>query len=375
MRPPSFAGWSSGTALSVLTRLGEVALDYAPLFVRPDQLDALDRLLTPEGITAQIHKTLLDLSLPGSSPRERLLLDDPLQLRTFAFARLLALRGAFQLRCLVPLFPVAGRHRLAHSGRRAGLGPRYGGGESHGRAAAQVTGALLALPAFQGLTLQTTGGYVFAAESERIIRQDIIRNLNLSALLICTFTAWAFRRWDVFLYAQLPTLVSLWLALGVFALVHPQLNALALGCAAGLIGIGDDYTIHVLTHYFEAQGHGRPRREALRAIVRETGGGLLLAALATAAAFSAFLFAEQPFLQDMGLLAALGIGWCFLLCVTFLPALLVCLPARRQPRRPRTLGIPALMTATRAGVSRGCSGCPWHSVLARLRPSCGGHRF
>jgi uncharacterized protein len=128
--------------------------------------------------------------------------------------------------------------------------------------------------------------------------------------------------------------------------VHPQLNALALGCAAGLIGIGDDYTIHVLTHWFEAQGHGRPRKEALRAIVRETGGGLWLAALATAAAFSAFLFAEQPFLQDMGLLAALGIVWCFLLCVTFLPALLVCLPERRRPRRPRTLGIPALLTST-----------------------------
>jgi predicted RND superfamily exporter protein len=72
----------------------------------------------------------------------------------------------------------------------------------------------------------------------------------------------------------------------------------------------------------------------------------LLAALTTGTAFSAFLVTEQPFVRDMGLLAALGIGWCFLLCVTFLPALLVCLPARRQPRRPRALGIPSVLTAT-----------------------------
>ncbi len=340
-----------GYALSVLTMLGDVALDYAPLLVRPDQLDDLDRLLTPEGITAQIHKTLLDLSLPGSSPRERLLLDDPLQLRTFAFARLMALRGAFQ-------FDVSSPYFLSPDGK-ALLIRVEGQASVHDMAGVkatvaliqQVTGALLALPAFQGLTLETTGGYVFAAESERIIRQDIIRNLNLSALLICTFTAWAFRRWDVFLYAQLPTLISLWLALGVFALVRPQLNALALGCAAGLIGIGDDYTIHVLTHYFEARGHGQAPRDALRVIVRETGGGLLLAALATGAAFSAFLFAEHPFLQDMGLLALLGIGWCCLLCVTFLPALLVCLPAQRQPRRPRAIGIPVLMSVTRGASS------------------------
>jgi predicted RND superfamily exporter protein len=335
-----------GYAPFILKVLDDVALDFAPFFVRPDQLDDLDHLLTPEGITAQIHKTLLDLSLPGSIPRERLLLDDPLQLRTFAFARLLALRGAFHFDAASPYF-------LSQDGT-ALLIRVEGHASVHDMAGVkatvalldQVTRALLAQPAFQGLTLQTTGGYFFAAESERTIRQDIMRNFNLSAILICTFTAWAFRRWDVVLYVQLPTLLSLWLAVGVFALGHPQLNALALGCAAGLLGIGDDYTIHILTHYFEAHGHGRPPKDALRTIVRETGGGLLLAALATGAAFSAFLVAEQPFLHDMGLLAALGIGWCFLLCVTFLPALLVCLPARRQPRRPRALGIPGVLTST-----------------------------
>src|SRR4030095_16796014 len=91
-----------GYPLPLLTRLGEVALDYAPLFVRPDQLDDLDRLLTPEGITAQIQKTLLDLSLPGSSPREALLLEDPLQLRAFAFGRLRALRGTLQFDAASP---------------------------------------------------------------------------------------------------------------------------------------------------------------------------------------------------------------------------------------------------------------------------------
>jgi uncharacterized protein len=358
-----------GYALSLLTRLGEVALDYAPLFVRVDQLDALDRLLTPEGITAQIQKTLLDLSLPGSSPREAFLLADPLQLRTFAFGRLLALRGTFRFDATSPYF-------LSPDGT-ALLIRVEGQASVHDMAGVKATVALLqqgtrdllALPPFQGLTVETTGGYFFAAESERIIRQDIIRNLNLSALLICAFTAWAFRRWEVFLYAQLPTLVSLWLALGVFALLRPELNALALGCAAGLIGIGDDYTIHVLTHYFEAHGRGQSPVDALRTLVRETGGGLLLAALATGAAFSAFLVADQPFLRDMGLLAALGIGWCCLLCVTFLPAFLVCLPMRRQPRRPRAIGIPALMAATRrasAGVLGGSLALCLGAVVALL---------
>ena len=262
-----------GYALPLLARLGEVALDYAPLFVRPDQLEDFDRLLTPEGITAQIQKTLLDLSLPGASPREPLLLEDPLQLRTFAFGRLWALRGTFQFDAASPYF--LSRDGTALLIRVEGQASVHdmAGVKATVTLLQQVTRDLLALPTFQGLTVETTGGYFFAAESERIIRQDILRNLNLSALLICTFTAWAFRRWEVFLYVQVPTLVSLWLALGVFALVRPELNALALGCAAGLIGIGDDYTIHVLTHYCEATGRGQsPQTPSAPLCARQVGG-------------------------------------------------------------------------------------------------------
>jgi hypothetical protein len=162
-----------GYALPLLTRLGEVALDYAPLFIRPDQLDALDRLLTPEGITAQIQKTLLDLSLPGSNPREPLLLEDPLQLRSFAFARLLALRGTFQFDAASPYFLSPDGHALLIRVEGQASVHDMAGVKATVALLQHVTRDLLALPAFQGLTLATTGGYFFAAESERIIRQDI----------------------------------------------------------------------------------------------------------------------------------------------------------------------------------------------------------
>jgi hypothetical protein len=85
-----------GYAPELLEIIDRLSLELAPLFVTPAQLDDFDQLLTREGIHAQLHKTLLQLSAMGTGPQDQLLVTDPLQLRRFAFARLAALRGAFR---------------------------------------------------------------------------------------------------------------------------------------------------------------------------------------------------------------------------------------------------------------------------------------
>ena len=181
-----------------------MTLAYAPLFVRSADLDDFDRLLTPEGLRAQIQKTLLTLSLPGTGRHEQWLLADPLQLRRFALARLTALRGTFRFDPTSPYF-------LSQDGT-ALLIKVEGQASVHDPVGVKVTVRLLqqaiddlvALPAFQGLTVHATGGYFFAAESERIIRGDMIWNLNLSVVLICLLLTWAFRRWGVLLMDNSP---------------------------------------------------------------------------------------------------------------------------------------------------------------------------
>src|SRR5262245_47597124 len=99
-----------GYPQALLETLDRLSLDYAPLFVTPAQLDDFDRLLTPEGMRAQLHKTLLQLSAMGPGRQDQVFLaeqwfvTDPLQLRRFAFARLSALRGTFRFDPTPPYF-------------------------------------------------------------------------------------------------------------------------------------------------------------------------------------------------------------------------------------------------------------------------------
>src|SRR5262249_16646298 len=157
------------------------------------------------------------------------------------------------------------------------------------------------------------------------------------AVSICALIVWALRRWGVLFYGFLPTVLSIVLALGIFAALRPTLNALTLGCVASLIGFGMDFSMHVLQRAFNEQGRGFSQPACLRIAIGQTGGGLLLATLTSMACFLAFLGASQPFLHDMGLLAAASMGLSCLLSVTFLPALLMALPPPRRFRPPRAL--------------------------------------
>ena len=301
-------------------RLDRLSLDYAPLFVTPAQLDDFDRLLTPEGMRAQIHKTLLQLSAIGTELQDQWLVTDPLQLRRFAFARLSALRGTFRFDPTLPYFlspdgtalliKIAGWHSV-HD---------MAGAKATVAVIQQASDALRAQPAFRELTVQATGGYFFAAESERVIRRDIIVSVHLTLVSICALLVWALRRWGVLLYGFLPTVLGLVLALGIFAVLRSTLNALTLGCIASLIGFGMDYAVHILQRAFNEHGRGHSWTATLRIAIAETGGGLWLAALTTIACFVAFGAARQRFLHDLGWLAAVGMGLSCFLSVTFLPS-------------------------------------------------------
>ena len=328
-----------GYAPELLEALDRLSLEYAPLFVTPAQLDDFDQLLTPQGIQAQLHKTLLQLNAVGTGPQDQLLVTDPLQLRRFAFARLAALRGTFRFDPTSPYFlsPDGTALLMKIAGRRP----------VHDMAGAKATVALIeqacdtlrARPAFRGLQVQTTGGYYFATESEHIIRRDMIVSVPLTVASIGALITWSLRRWGVLIYGILPTLLSLVLARGLFAALRPTLNALTLGCIASLVGFGMDFSLHVLQRAFNEQGRGLSRAASLRLAVGQTGGALLLAALTTMASFLAFLAASQPFLHDMGLLAAVSMGLSCLLSATFLPALLVSLPSPQRLRPLHALGL------------------------------------
>ena len=111
-------------------------------------------------------------------------------------------------------------------------------------------------------------------------------------------------------------------AMGWLALTIGHLNILSNAFAVMLIGMGD-YGVLILTHY-EDDLPGRPQRIGCDAIGDAVAGpSILTAAVGTALAFFAAMFADFTAVAELGWIAGWGVFLCAFACFTVLPALIV----------------------------------------------------
>ena len=104
-----------------------------------------------------------------------------------------------------------------------------------------------------------------------------------------------------------------------------------------LIGLGVDYSIHLVNRYREELGAGSHVGAAAQRGISTVGVALLLATVTTAVGFLTNLATPVPAIRDFGILAAIGITAAFLLTLTVVPAVRVLLDRRGEAaeRLPR----------------------------------------
>ena len=114
------------------------------------------------------------------------------------------------------------------------------------------------------------------------------------------------------------------------AFVLGRMNSLTSAFGGLLVGLGIDFIIVLYGRYVEERLAGSEHADAVDAMGRTTGVGVMLGAVTTAATFFAFLVTDFRGLWELGLLTGTGIlllgGTVFLL----LPALLTVLQDRRS---------------------------------------------
>ncbi|MGH9360301.1 MAG: hypothetical protein ACRD2T_00180, partial [Thermoanaerobaculia bacterium] len=170
--------------------LEEVSLPWGPLFAAPAELPEFEKRLTPAGVAEAVEKLALQLRLPGLSPIEALAAKDPLGMGSALLARFAPLRGAFRFHpASLNALSADGRSLLITATGRAPLKDLA----AAKRTAQRIEEALrstLASPWARGMECAATGGYLLAAESERVVRRDLTASLLSSAVLVLLLS-WA----------------------------------------------------------------------------------------------------------------------------------------------------------------------------------------
>jgi predicted RND superfamily exporter protein len=298
--------------------LRETVLPGAVLLPGAEDVESLRRRLAPEAIAARVDlvrdRALSPLGLAAVEWLEA----DPLGLGESVLSRLGTAgiaadpaTGAFLSRDGTAALVIV-RPARAEIDPQAGKSLRL----SLDRAAAEASrdsGILLRISA--------VGGSLYAAHDEAAFRRDLVRTISLATVLVGALVVLAFDGLAIPLAAFLAMLAAqIWTA-AVLSLGFGRVSAVGLGLGAILVGLGDDYVVHLAARFRDGIAAGAAQLAAMEEAVRETAPGILSAALTTAAAFSVLALARFRPVAELGLFVALGV------LITLLTTVLVAGPA------------------------------------------------
>ena len=153
----------------------------------------------------------------------------------------------------------------------------------------------------------------------------------ISVLLIILWLVLAVRRVRYIVAILLTLVLGLLLTTLFAAIAIGTLNLISVAFAVLFVGLAVDFAIQIAVRYRDERRLSPHAEVALEQTLRKTGTSVLLAAVAIAAGFFAFVPTSFAGVAELGLIAGVGMLIAFACTITFLPALITLfhLPAER----------------------------------------------
>ncbi len=153
------------------------------------------------------------------------------------------------------------------------------------------------------------GGKIIEEDIMKANKQSLIILLPLSLLLVIIILLLTFKNlWEVALSLIILFLSILWVY-GFASLTHFSLNPISASIPVLLVGIGIDYSIHMILRIKEGENE------------KIVFSALLLSTITTAIGFLSNAVSSISLLQQFGILASFGIFSCFSITILLVPAL------------------------------------------------------
>ncbi|HEX9325604.1 MAG TPA: MMPL family transporter, partial [Reyranella sp.] len=149
---------------------------------------------------------------------------------------------------------------------------------------------------------------------------DVVAGAMVVALLGILW--WAVHSTRVVTTIVVTTLMGLSMTTGLGLLMTGRFNLISVAFIPLFVGLGIDFAIQFSVRFLAERHFHLAAKEALAAAGRGVGLPLALAAAAIGAGFFAFLPTDYVGVAELGLIAGVGMGVAFALCITLLPALL-----------------------------------------------------
>jgi predicted RND superfamily exporter protein len=149
----------------------------------------------------------------------------------------------------------------------------------------------------------------------------------------------SFRMWVAPLLAIINLIFGVLWALGSAGIVVGQLNMATSMLSVIVLGLGIDFSIHLISGFTERRAAGDTIAQAMESTFLKSGKGIVTGAMTTACAFYALVVSSSRGMKEMGLVMGTGLLAILLATMLCLPVMLVWRERLRDRRRERRKGV------------------------------------
>lgn len=176
-------------------------------------------------------------------------------------------------------------------------------------------------------------GFMPVAHDEMVYGEKSISYTTLIALAAVFFLlVFSFRMWVAPVLALSNLIVGIIWAVGAAALLVGTLNIMTYMMTVILIGLGIDFSIHMISGFTEGRSLGKTIGVSMEETFLKSGKGILTGGLTTSIAFLTLSISSSRGMKELGIVTGVGLLTILVSSFLFLPTLLV-LRERRFERR------------------------------------------
>jgi len=163
---------------------------------------------------------------------------------------------------------------------------------------------------------------------QKAIQKESMRNLIIVfpfAILFVSIVLFIFHRhYKGIIIAFIPPAFSIALTFGTLGIVAPQLALISVAIVALLMGLGVDYSIHLMNRLAEEKNI-KNKVDRIEKILNSTGKAVLLSTITTVIGFGSLMISNMQPMVLFGFGCAIGIMYCFISAIIIVPCLVILL--------------------------------------------------
>ncbi len=172
---------------------------------------------------------------------------------------------------------------------------------------------------------------VYVKLNDSLLRSQFI-SLGLAIILVILIVALILKSFKKGLFAAIPIIVTIILLFGFMGYTGIALDVATVLVASIALGMGIDYSIHIITHFYSDMKLTNDINQAMNETIMVSGKAIFINVVSVAAGFMVLLLSHIVPIQNFGLLVALSMVGSGFGALTILPVMLI-LNSRKQKNK------------------------------------------